>query len=312
MILSCGEAVIDFMPISGEIKGYQPRPGGSPYNIAIAMARLKTPAGFLGRLSTDFFGDLLVNHLVTNGVDIRYLIRAQGLTTLGIVNLPSQAQEPEFLLYANDSVDRHLKLAELPNQFSNEIKVLHFGSISLAMDPSASCLTALMARESKQRILSLDPNIRPNVIADKSTYLRRLETWIQWVDIVKLSRADMHWLYPDNEPEILLKQWVKQGLSLGILTLGREGSLGYTATGEKAFATAPEIQIKDTVGAGDSFLAAVLSYLEKRQYLAERDSLRAISGHELTSCLEYAAKAAAINCSRVGVDPAWKEELLEE
>jgi fructokinase len=307
MILSCGEALIDLVP-RGE--GYRPCPGGSPYNIAIALGRLETAVGFLGKISTDFFGEMLVNNLINNQVDTRYIIRANGLTTLGIVSLPSQYQEPQFLFYANDSVDRNLTITELPAQFPPEVKVLHFGSISLVLEPGATALEQLMQRESGHRLISLDPNVRPNIITDKVTYSQRLENWLKLVDIIRVSVADLNWLYPKVNPETIIEQWLNLGPSLGILTLGGQGAKAYTRAGVTVWALAPAIQVVDTVGAGDSFLAAVLAYLDEQNIFTTRTQLMNISADQLTACLNYANRAAAINCLRVGTNPARKSELV--
>ncbi|NJO17657.1 MAG: carbohydrate kinase [Thioploca sp.] len=307
MILSCGEALIDLVPLG---EGYRPYPGGSPYNIAIALGRLETPVGFLGKISTDFFGEMLINNLIHNQVDTRYIIRADGLTTLGIVSLPSQHQEPQFSFYANDSVDRNLTIAELPTQFPSEVKVLHFGSISLVLEPGATALEQLMQRESKHRFISLDPNIRPHIITDKVAYSQRLENWLKSVDIIRVSVADLNWLYPKADPETIIKQWLNLGPILGILTLGAQGAKAYTRASVAVLASVPAIQVVDTVGAGDSFLAAVLAYLNEQNLLTTRTQLMNISVDQLTACLNYASRAAAINCSRAGANPARKSELI--
>jgi fructokinase len=307
MILVCGEALIDLVPMG---EGYRPCPGGSPYNIAIALSRLETTVGFLGKISTDFFGAMLVNNLINNQVDTRYIIRANGLTTLGIVSLPSQNQEPQFLFYANDSVDRNLITTELPAQFPPEVKLLHFGSISLVLEPGATALEQLMQRESGHRLISLDPNVRPNIITDKVAYGQRLENWLKLVDIIRVSEADLNWLYPEADPETLIKQWLNLGPTLGILTLGAQGAKAYTRAGVTVSVLAPTIQVVDTVGAGDSFFAAVLVYLDKQAILTTRSHLMNLSANQLTACLNYANRAAAINCSRAGADPARQSELV--
>jgi fructokinase len=226
------------------------------------------------------------------------------------VSLPSQHQEPQFLFYANDSVDRHLTTTELPAQFPPAVKVLHFGSISLVLEPGATALEQLMQRESKHRLISLDPNIRPNIITDKVTYCQRLENWLKSVDIIRVSVADLNWLYPQADPETLIKQWLNLGPSLGILTLGAQGAQAYTRTGVVVMAKAPAIQVVDTIGAGDSFLAAVLAYLDEQKILTTRTQLMNVSADQLTACLNYANRAAAINCSRAGANPARKSELI--
>ena len=307
MILCCGEALIDFVPLP-EGGGYKPCPGGSVYNIAVGLGRLQTAAGFFCKISSDFFGDQLLDYLRQNGVDTALCPRAADPTTLAFVSLPADGAEPRFMFYANGSADRLLSVGELPD-LTDAVKALHFGSISLVMEPGATALETLMQRESGRRALSLDPNVRPSLIADRAAYRQRFERWVSLVDIVKLSRADFDYIYPGQELEATMAGWFSQGVSLCLVTLGADGSLAYTAAGETAAAPAPRVQVADTVGAGDSFHAAALSCLDQKGLLAQRDQLRSLSAADLAACLAYAGRAAAINCSRQGANPPYLHEM---
>ena len=308
MILCCGEALIDFVPLA-HLNAYQPCPGGSVFNIAVGLGRLEVPVGFFCKLSTDYFGDLLLNTLAANGVNTDACLRENGPTTLAFVSLPQRdGAEPRYMFYANDTVDRLLAETELPDLPEN-IQALHFGSISLVMEPGATALAALMRRESRRRIISLDPNVRPGLIPNKTAYRQNFESWTGLVDILRLSQADFDFLYPDEERERVIGRWFEMGISLCILTLGAEGSIGYTAAGKTAVAAAPQITVADTVGAGDSFLAAVLAFLYDAGKLDQKEQLRDLSTTELTNCLAYAGRAAGINCSRQGADPPTKYEM---
>jgi fructokinase len=309
MILCCGEALIDFVPLEGGI-GYRPLPGGSIFNIAIGLGRLNTPVGMFTKISTDFFGQLLVDYLHENGVSTKYLLREDGPTTLAFVSLPGEGKyEPKYVFYANQATDRSLTSEEIPQVLPEEIVGLHFGSISLVLEPGATALETWMQRERRNRILSLDPNVRPTLIRDRERYRIRFEAWLEAVDILRLSLADLEWLYPGTDPEPLIHRWLEIGPAVCILTRGESGAWAYTARGETANVSAPSVEVADTVGAGDTFLAASLSYLHQNGKLENRDILLNLSSNELTECLSYGARAAAINCSRPGANPPYLYEM---
>lgn len=317
MILCCGESLIDFVPLEGG-QGYRPFPGGSIYNIAVALGRLQAPVGFLGRISTDFFGDLLADYLVKNGVKLDFTQRADGPTTLAFVSLPGQSEEPRYVFYAAEAVDRSLQVADLPAQLPADIQALHFGSISLVLEPGASTLETLMRRESRQTgvgeavrrpTLSLDPNVRPSLIADRDAFRGRFESWVRLVDIVRLSDADLEWLYPGADSDQMMRTWLGWGPVMCLLTRGARGASGYTAAGVTAWADAPVVDVADTVGAGDTFFAAALAWLHRQNLLGNRPALRDLSQAQLGACLAYAVRAAAINCSRPGANPPYLHEM---
>jgi len=307
MILCCGEALIDFVPLPG-VHGYRPCVGGSVYNIAVGLGRLEAPAGFFCRVSTDFFGDMLIDYLAENNVDTRYVVRSNNPTTLAFVSLPEgEGAEPRYIFYTNDSADRLLRVDDLPD-LPGDVKALHFGSISLLLEPGASALEALMQRESRRRIISLDPNVRAGMIDDRDAYRERFEGWVKQVDILRLSRADFEYIYPGGEIEAAVGRWLKSGIALCIVTLGSDGAAGYTAAGARAEVPTPQVKVVDTVGAGDTFLAAALAYCDREGVLYDREKLKNLSEGQLTACLDFASRAAAINCTRAGADPpTWDE-----
>jgi len=308
MILCCGEALIDFIP-TPDGEGYQPCPGGSILNIAVGLGRMQVPVGFLSRLSTDIFGDQLVDHLVTNGVTLDYCPRVDGQTTLAFVKLSQDDNaEPEYAFYAEGAVDREMQVSNLPDVIDN-VQALHFGSISLLLEPGATALETLMLRESRQKVISLDPNVRPTLIHDLTAYRARFEKWLAAVDILRLSKVDFDYIYPDTDFEAMLPGWFDEGLSMVILTLGEDGAVGYLPDGTTAEAQPPKITVADTVGAGDTFFSAALVYLYERGLL---DSARQIAGmgqKNLSECLAFAVKAAAINCTRKGANPPTRSEM---
>jgi len=312
MILCCGEALIDFVPTAGG-DAYRPVPGGSILNIAVGLGRLGADIGFFGKLSTDFFGERLLQSLRANLVDTSLTLRGAAPTSLAFVDLPAgESREPRYLFYADSAADRSLTADELPRHLPAGVEALHFGSISLVLEPGASSLEALMRREAGKRLISLDPNVRPSLIPDRQAYLERFERWLEVVDLLRLSRADLDWLYPDRPAEAAFRDWFSRGVSLAILTHGAQGARATTADGVSAFSPAVAVEVVDTVGAGDSFLAAALFDLDRQSLLRSKGALRGMPAGLVEQCLGFASRAAAITCSRAGANPPFLRDLETE
>ncbi len=309
MIVSCGEALIDFMPIEHEgAPAYRPFPGGSPFNVAIGLGRLAAPAGFLSRISTDFFGDLLLRTLHENGVDTRYVKRAGDPSMLAFVSHRPEG-EPQYAFFANGAADRCITEHDLPASLGDDVACLHLGlgAISTQAEPAATTFETLLKRESKRRVLALDPNVRPNLIKDRDAARERLESWVSLCDIVKVSRADFDWLYPDRSIEDSAAAWRNLGPKLVVMTLGADGAMALL-DGTKVAVPGRRIVVVDTVGAGDSFHSALLAGLNERGLLT-RDGLNKLDVGTLKILLDQAVAAAAITCSRAGANPPTRREL---
>jgi len=307
MILVCGEALIDMVPASvGDELTYVARAGGSSFNVAMGLGRLGAPVGFLGRISTDRFGRMLRSRLEADGVDCRLVEDGDEPTTLAVVQIEA-GSEPVFVFYGEGTADRMFGadggLAELPE----EVTALHLGSISMVREPGASAFEAVMRREHGRRVLTLDPNIRASLVGERAAYLARLEGWVALADLVKVSRADLAWLYPGVAPDAAASAWLERGPGLVVVTKGHDGVLGVTARDRVEIAGTPVV-VSDTVGAGDSFTSGLLGWLHAAGRL-ERSSIREIPADELRDCLAFANKAAAITCTRAGAQPPTQAEM---
>jgi fructokinase len=168
-------------------------------------------------------------------------------------------------------------------------------------------MQTLMRREHGKRVLTLDPNVRPSLIEDRARYLRRLTEWVSLVDLVKLSSADLDWLYPGVDHREIAMQWLRTGPALVLVTKGGHGSAAY---GRAAHAEVPGVRITlaDTVGAGDSFMSAALGHLHENGLL-HRERLAALDESRLAALLRSATAVSALTCTRVGADPPWRREL---
>ena len=309
MILCCGEALIDFMPIQ---KGnsqtfYKPCPGGSPLNTSVALGRLNHHVGILTGISTDFFGKQLISHLEESSVDCSMVVRSNLDTTLAFVSDECLEGDVEYAFYAKETADRSISVDNLPKSLPDNIEVLEFGSISLVMEPSASSYEKLMLRESTKRFISLDPNIRPYFIPDNFAFQKRFENWLDHVDLLKLSTADLEWLYPNSNIDDAVSHILSKRVQGVFLTMGEKGSWAYTKN-HQIFAETPVVSVIDTVGAGDSFHAGLLYKLAKMDRL-KLGQLKEIKEPELQASLQFAMKVAALTCSNIGASSPRIDEI---
>lgn len=305
MLIVAGEALIDLNPTTHDGNtAYIPHPGGSPYNVAMGAGRLGTPTAFLGRISRDAFGKLLRRHLAESKVSLEYVREGQELTTLALVT-PSESGE-YFSFYCENTADRLLYPEDLPATLPPQA-ALHFGSYSLVLEPGASTLELLMRREARRRLISLDPNVRPFLIPNREAYLERLLGWLEQADLVKVSQADLEWLYPGQSLEAIAQEWQKQGPVWVIVTRGGQGA--FAVRGQEIIRVqAPQVQVVDTVGAGDAFMSGALSWLWQSGVWS-RATLGSLESGQIIALLDFAARVAAITCTRAGADPPWREEL---
>ena len=168
MILVCGEALIDLVPASaGDEPAYVARAGGSSFNVAMGLGRLGAPVGFLGRISTDRFGRMLRGRLEADGVDCSLVEDGDEPTTLAVVQIEA-GSEPVYVFYGEGTADRMFSTDHPPADLPDEVTAIHLGSISMVREPGASAFEAVMRREHGRRVLTLDPNVRPSLVGERS------------------------------------------------------------------------------------------------------------------------------------------------
>ncbi len=305
MIVICGDALIDFLPVQAAGRdAYLPVPGGSCRNIASGLGRLGAEVGFMGGLSTDFFGDLIADSLRRDGVSLAYAARLDQSSTLAFVQLGEG--EPAYAFYEQGSAHRSWTRAASP-ALDDAVTALHVGSLTLIAPPVADEILLLMRAQKGRRVLAIDPNCRPGLTGDLPGYRARLNQMFQLADIVKLSVADLDYLRPGADPDRVARDWIAAGASLVVLTRGGDGASAWTRDGQVSVPASP-IALVDTVGAGDSFIAAVLFQLDRSGLLAV-DGLQRIDRSQAQAVLEFAVRVASITCGRVGADPPWLHEL---
>jgi fructokinase len=300
MILVCGEALMDVF--AGVAPNMGPLPmeahaGGSPFNVALGLARLGAPSALFTGLSTDALGETLHGVLVREGVSTAPLVRSARPTTLSLVALDAGGAA-SYVFYGDGAADISLTAADLPAP-DDSVEALHFGSYSIAVPPTADAFLALARRE-RGRFISLDPNVRLNVEPSLDIWRGRVADMLELATLVKASAEDLAMLHPGVAHGEIARDWRGRGPALVVITKGEAGSTAYFGATSLEVPAVPT-EVIDTIGAGDSFQAALLDGL-RRGGLLSRAALEAVNGDALRPILVRAARAAAIACGRKGAD----------
>jgi fructokinase len=307
MLLSCGDALIDFLPIDS-VDGRDaivPVVGGSCFNIAVGIARLGAPAGFAGGISTDLFGRMIADHAFASQVDLRYATRSDHQTTLAFVR--TVAGEPQYAFYDEQTASRNWTYRQGSIPFG-EIEAIHVGSTTLADDRAAAQVLAMVEDALGSVTISFDPNCRPNLVKHKARYVERMHAFAALADIVRMSDADFEFLYSGDNYAGGAKSLIKAGASLVVVTRGIRGAQAWYKEGGPVEVQAPSVDVVDTIGAGDSFQAALLFALRVIGRIGTR-SLAQIKPDEICRTLSFASSCAAFTCGRAGADPPRQSDV---
>ncbi len=305
MILCAGEALIDMLPRRTEAgeDAFAPHAGGSVFNTAVALGRLGAPVRFFSGLSSDLFGDRLRAVLDAAGVDHSLALVSGRPTTLAFVRL--EDGQATYTFYDENSAMRMLGPDDMPAPGAAD--VLFFGCISLAAEPCGAAYEALMLAAAPERVTMVDTNIRPSFVEDEPAYRARLMRMTGAADIVKASDEDLRWLEGDGALPDLAAGVLARGARIVCVTQGARGVTAYHAAGA-VHQDAVRADVVDTVGAGDTFNAGLLTGLHEAGALT-KDALRAPDEDVLRAALELGARAAAITVSRAGANPPRRAEL---
>lgn len=306
-ILICGEALYDVFFETERPEGFtlDARIGGSAFNVAIGLGRLGQDVGLLTGIARDRFGDKLAATLEAEGVDPAYLRRKDATTTLGLVSL-DEAGSAQYNFYGEGAADRMVSLEDLPD--IAPLAAASFGCFSLLTRPTGDSFLAFAERlAGAGRLVVLDPNIRPTVEPDPAVWRRRVDAFAAHAGLIKVSSEDLEHLYPGETPAAVAARWLA-GPTVGVVVTHGGDGVEMIRTGGTLRVPARPITVADTVGAGDSFLAAFLAHLAETDALS-RDKIAALSDEAARTALEFAAAAAAITCERRGADLPRRAEL---
>lgn len=310
IVAVAGEALVDLVP--APVGDYlEVAPGGSPANVAVGLSRLGVPTRLLARIAEDALGHRIRSHLGDNGVLLDHTVTATEQTSLAMVAVGPDGV-PTYDFRVRDTADWQWTAAELAGALDGPVVALHSGSLALTTPPGAAVLRDLIRRAAATATVSYDPNCRPLLMGAPADVLVGVHELLAVADVVKVSSEDLEWLCAGTRPEEVLEDWLARGPAVVAITLGGDGVLAGTPDGVRCRRPGVEVTVIDTVGAGDTFSAALLAGLHRRRLLGAtaRPALRAIDAATLDDLLDEAVLAAAITCSRRGADPPTADELL--
>jgi fructokinase len=307
MFIVCGEALFDVFSTGNTPAGigFDGRIGGSPFNVALGLARLGQPVGFFGGIGSGFAGDRLMQALADEGIDDRAVARLDAPTTLSLIGLDARGV-PSYAFYGHGAADREVRtehLAALPAA----ARAFHFGSYTMVVQPVGATQRALVEREHQRSVISYDPNIRANVEPDLDVWRATLQWMLPRTHLLKVSDEDLALLYPGQSTAQFAANALAAGTPWVVVTRGGEGAVGYTR--RDTVAMPPQaVAVVDTVGAGDTFQAALLTWLAETGRLTPA-AIGQIDADAMRQALDFAARAAAITCGRRGADLPRRAEL---
>ncbi len=307
MLLSCGDALIDFLPVRSADgrDALVPVAGGSCLNIAVGMARLGAPTGFVGGISTDLFGRMIADHASASQVELRYATRSEHQTTLAFVRTVDG--EPQYAFYDEATASRNWIYRRGAIPF-DEIEAIHVGSTTLADERGAVQALGMVEDASGSVTISFDPNCRPNLVKHRDRYVDRMNAFAAIADIVRMSDVDFEFLYGGSDYAGRAKSIIEAGASLVVVTRGIKGAQAWHRQAGTVEVQAPTVDVVDTIGAGDSFQAALLFALRAIGRIGTQ-ALARTSSEELARVLSFASSCAAFTCRRAGADPPRQSDV---
>ena len=302
-----GEALIDLVPIH-DGSTFGAHPGGSPFNVAVGLARLGVDTSLMARLSDHTFGRMLRDRATAEGIDLRAAPHAREAATLAVVSFADDARV-SYDFYIEGTADWQWSTSEMA-LLPKDTAIFHFGSLASWIRPGADRITELaeQLRHRDQVLVSYDPNIRPSVLRDHSYALEQVERCVRLAHIVKASREDNAWLYPDSTAEEVIQRWMDLGSMLVIVTEGAAGAAAFSSSGLTVSRPGIRVPVVDTVGAGDAFTAGLIASLLERGVSSPR-RLASCDRADLVGVVDDAIVVSAMACQRAGADPPRSAEI---
>lgn len=293
MLVTAGEALVDLVP--------EPIVGGAPLNVALAAARLGTPTAFLGRTSTDEHGAAIRATLEAGGVDMRLVEVGDQPTLRAVVE---HGPPVTYRFEGTGTADEFIDDTDL-GRLGPGPHLLHACGLGLFRGPASGRFLAEAQR--LRGLVSLDPNPRPQAITDRPGWVHRLEAWLDRADILRATEEDLTYLAPGRAPASFMAERVERGTAVAVLGHDDGTNTITTATTSVEVPLVPTTVV-DTVGAGDTFVGALLAEVIAR--LDDGVPLAGLDAAEWSRIGGFAAAAASITCSRTGADPPTRDEVV--
>jgi fructokinase len=296
-----GEALVDLVP-HGERGDYRAHPGGSPFNVAVALARLGHRTALMARLGERGFGRMLRERAAAEGIDLAAAASAAEPTTLAVVFMDGLGQAT-YDFYVEETADWQWTTAELRKR-PMDAEIVHFGSIASWTPPGSERIDELIAevRVRHGALVSYDPNVRSALLATPTRARRLVERSVRRAHVVKASREDVEWLYPSRSMDEVASAWNALGAALVVVTDGADGATAHRADSAPSHRPGRTVTLADTIGAGDAFTAGLLSGLARRNLHAP-ERVAAISDVALEDVLDEAVLVSSLTCERAGANP---------
>jgi len=293
MFLCCGDALYDLFIVDD--------------NSSSPLARFGHKSGYLSKLSTDLYGQRMREFLQRNNIDASLCIDTDLNSTLAIVEKQADGSA-RYVFYTDNTADVSLQPDELPDPLPDSIRVVHVASYSTAVDPTATTLIKLTERETGKRVISYDPNLRPSIEPDIDIWRNVFSAHAASANLIKASDEDIEILLGKKREDQFVADCFGHGAQVVFITRGADGASGYKPNGEHIKVPGVKVDVQDTVGAGDTFQAATLHWLQTENHITDSNQ---IEGEvDIQASMEFAIRAAGITCTRKGADLPTLEELM--
>lgn len=301
-----GESLVDIA--SGPTITATSTPGGSPMNVAVGLSRLDQDVTLVTHLGDDAAGHKILNYLRHNGVAVVADAESDFPTSVARASIQTDGSASYDFGITWDIAGI---LAEAAQRVAGALAV-HCGSIATHLHPGSEEVYQHFRNARSHALTSYDPNCRPSIIGSAFGARVEVERFAAASDVIKASEEDIQWLYPGSDYQHVAQRWLESGALLVVVTRGADGAWCQDSTGRVVDVPGVRVNVIDTVGAGDSFMAALLFGLSERGLVGARGKARitGLDRNELAAVISQAVRASSVTCTRAGANPPTRAELL--